>query len=178
LGTTFAAFPLIWNYVLKPYQQDRILTVLSPERDPLGSGYHVIQAKAAIGSGGIDGTGWLNGTQTHMGFIPEQHTDFIFTAIGEEFGFVGVVILFTLYFTLMIRLLYLMIGTEDIFGKAVIGGVLSILFAYIFVNIGMVVGLLPVVGVPLPLVSFGGTATLSLMISLGVVSAYSTQKSR
>lgn len=178
IGTLLAAFPLIWSYVLKPYQQERILTVLNPERDPLGSGYHVIQAKAAIGSGGIDGTGWLNGTQTHMGFIPEQHTDFIFTAIGEEFGFVGVAILFMLYFALMFRLLYLVISIEDIYGKSLVGGVLSILFAYIFVNVGMVIGLLPVVGVPLPLISFGGTATLSLMVSLGIVSAYSSQKTR
>ncbi|WP_210499060.1 rod shape-determining protein RodA [Vibrio crassostreae] len=176
LGAVMAIFPFIWNYVLKPYQQKRILTVLNPESDPLGAGYHVIQSKAAIGSGGIHGSGWLNGTQTHLGFIPEQHTDFIFSVIGEEFGFIGVVVLFSLYFMLMARLLYLVIKLDDIYGKAIIGGVLSILFAYVFVNVGMVTGILPVVGVPLPLISYGGTATISLMLSLGIVSAYSTQK--
>lgn len=169
-------FPIVWKFVLEPYQQKRILTVLNPESDPLGAGYHVIQAKAAIGSGGIDGMGWLNGTQTHLGFIPEQHTDFIFTVIGEEFGFVGVCFLFFLFALLICRLLYLVLTVRDMYGKCLISGILSILFSYFFVNIGMVIGLLPVVGVPLPLISYGGTATLSLMASLGIASAYSYQQ--
>ncbi len=167
--------PLLWMYVLKPYQKKRIEAVLSPESDPLGSGYHVIQSKSAIGAGGFDGVGWLQGTQTHLGFIPEQHTDFIFSAIGEEFGFVGALVLFSFYLMLMGRLLFILLQVDSLFGKAFISSVLFTIFAYVFVNIGMVVGLLPVVGVPLPLISYGGTATLTLMISLGIVSAFSVQ---
>lgn len=173
---SFAAIsPIIWGYVLKPYQKKRIEAVLNPESDPLGAGYHVIQSKAAIGSGGVSGTGWLDGTQTHLGFIPEQHTDFIFSAIAEEFGFIGTCVVFALYLMLMLRLLRLLLTVDSLFGKAFISSVLFTLFAYVFVNIGMVVGALPVVGVPLPLISYGGTATLTLMISLGVVSAFSVQ---
>lgn len=167
--------PLVWTYVFKPYQKKRIETVFSPESDPQGAGYHVIQSKAAIGSGGTSGSGWLNGTQTHLGFIPEQHTDFIFSAIAEEFGLVGTTIVFTLYFVLLLRLLYILVSVDSLFGKAFVSSVLFTVFAYVFVNIGMVVGILPVVGVPLPLVSYGGTATLTLMASLGIVSAFSQQ---
>ena len=171
-----AASPILWFHVLRPYQRERIMTIFNPDADPLGAGYHVVQAKAAIGSGGLDGVGWLEGTQTHLGFIPEQHTDFIFAAIGEEFGFVGFLILMVMYLFLIGRILYVLINLDDIYGKSFIGGIVSILFAYIFVNIGMVIGILPVVGVPLPLVSYGGTATLTMAFSLGLVSAYSAQR--
>ena len=171
-----AASPILWFHILRPYQRERIMTVFNPDADPLGAGYHVAQAKAAIGSGGFNGSGWLEGTQTHLGFIPEQHTDFIFAVIGEEFGFIGFAILMAMYLFLMGRVLRILLKLDDIYAKSFIGGILSILFAYIFVNIGMVVGLLPVVGVPLPLISYGGTATLTMTFSLGLVSAYSMQK--
>lgn len=171
-----AASPLLWYHLLKPYQRERIFTIFNPDADPLGAGYHVSQAKAAIGTGGFDGVGWLQGTQTHLGFIPEQHTDFIFAVIGEEFGFIGFLIMMGLYVFLLGRILRILLKLDDIYGKSFIGGIMSILFAYIFVNIGMVIGVLPVVGVPLPLISFGGTATLTMAFSLGLVSAYSVQK--
>ncbi|KDM91002.1 rod shape-determining protein RodA [Photobacterium galatheae] len=171
-----AASPILWYHVLRPYQRERIMTVFNPEADPLGAGYHVAQAKAAIGSGGLDGVGWLEGTQTHLGFIPEQHTDFIFAVIGEEFGFIGFAMLMVMYLFLMGRVLSILLKLDDIYAKSFIGGILSILFAYIFVNVGMVIGILPVVGVPLPLISYGGTATLTMTFSLGLVSAYSIQK--
>ncbi|CAH7348354.1 Peptidoglycan glycosyltransferase MrdB [Vibrio chagasii] len=170
-----AGWPFIWNDLLKGYQKERILSALNPERDPLGAGYHVLQSKAAIGSGGIDGAGWLNGVQTHLGFIPEQHTDFIFSVIGEELGFVGFIILMLLYGSLLVRLGYLVYKLDDLYAKTFTCSVIAIIFTYYFVNIGMVSGILPVVGVPLPLISYGGTATVSLMCSIGVVSAFSTQ---
>lgn len=173
-----AASPILWYHVLRPYQRERILSVLNPEADPLGAGYHVSQAKAAIGSGGLDGVGWLEGTQTHLGFIPEQHTDFIFAVIGEEFGFFGFLLLMALYVFLIARVFVITIKLDDIYAKSFIGGIVSILSAYIVVNLGMVIGLFPVVGVPLPLISFGGTATLTMAFSLGLVSAYSVQKLR
>lgn len=169
------ASPLIWEFVLMPYQKERIITVFNPAADPLGSGYHVLQAAAAIGSGGLTGKGWLEGTQAHLGFIPEQHTDFIFAVIGEELGFAGYIVMMLIYLFILLRLAYVMSALTDIYAKAFTGGILSIMFAYIFVNIGMVCGMLPVVGVPLPLISYGGTATLSLVFSLGLISGYSKQ---
>ncbi|PSV00907.1 rod shape-determining protein RodA [Photobacterium kishitanii] len=169
------ASPLIWEFVLMPYQKERIITVFNPAADPLGSGYHVLQAAAAIGSGGLTGKGWLEGTQTHLGFIPEQHTDFIFAVIGEELGFLGYLTMMFIYLFILLRLAFIMNALTDIYAKAFTGGIMSIMFAYIFVNVGMVSGMLPVVGVPLPLISYGGTATLSLIFSLGLISGYSKQ---
>ncbi|MDK9793262.1 rod shape-determining protein RodA [Vibrio sp. D431a] len=174
-GCLIATAPYLWTH-LKPYQQERVLSAFNPERDPLGAGYHVIQSKAAIGSGGSDGVGWLNGVQTHLGFIPEQHTDFIFAVIGEELGFSGFILMMSLYAILFGRLAFLMFKTDDLYAKSFTASVISILFAYLFVNIGMVTGLLPVVGVPLPLISYGGTSTVSIMCGVGIVSAFSAQK--
>lgn len=178
LGVGIAASPILWFHGLREYQRERIVAMLNPDADPLGAGYHVAQAKAAIGSGGFDGSGWLQGTQTHLGFIPEQHTDFIFAVIGEEFGFVGFLLLVAMYLFLLGRVLRILLKLDDIYAKSFVGGIMSILWAYIFVNIGMVVGVLPVVGVPLPLISFGGTATITMAFSLGLVSAYSVQKGK
>lgn len=169
------ASPLSWFYILKDYQKERVISSFNPELDPLGSGYHVIQSKAAIGSGGSNGVGWLGGTQSHLGFIPEQHTDFIFAVIGEEFGFTGFALLISTYLVVLMRLLYIIINTEDIYGKCLCAGVMAMLFSYLIVNIAMVTGMFPVVGVPLPLISFGGTSTISIAISLGFCSAYSMQ---
>lgn len=175
VGGLALASPVIWEFVLMPYQKQRILTVLNPMLDPRGSGYHILQSQAAIGSGGFSGVGWLNGTQVHLGFVPEQHTDFIFAVIGEEFGFVGWLVIATLFAFLISRMFNIMYKIDDIFAKCVIGGIATILFVYVFVNVGMVVGMLPVVGVPLPFLSCGGTATVSMCACLGIVSAYSSQ---
>ncbi|CAH7181321.1 Peptidoglycan glycosyltransferase MrdB [Vibrio chagasii] len=177
-GAMLLCAPVIWCYVLREYQRERILTVLNPEADPLGAGYHVIQSKAAIGAGGQSGVGWLEGTQTHLGFIPEQHTDFIFAVIGEELGFTGFLMLICLYMLLIGRMFYIMMKSESSYAKAYIGAIACVVFAYVFVNLGMVTGILPVVGVPLPLVSFGGTATMTLLVSLGIVSAYSVRDTK
>ena len=179
IGTAFIGLalssPIIWEFVLMPYQKQRILTVLNPMLDPRGSGYHILQSKAAIGNGGFSGVGWLNGTQVHLGFVPEQHTDFIFSVIGEEFGFVGWLVVAALFTFVIFRMFNIMYRIDDIYAKCVIGGIATILFVYVFVNVGMVCGMLPVVGVPLPFLSCGGTATVSMCACIGVVSAYSTQ---
>lgn len=163
--------PILWNF-LKEYQKTRIISFLSPEKDPTGSGYHVIQSKIAIGSGGFGGNGWLEGTQTHLNFIPEQRTDFIFSVLGEEFGFLGLIILLVLYTAIIIRISYMLFKMNDLFSKLVTGSVLTIFVSYIFINIGMVMGILPVVGVPLPLISYGGTSIVSIMTAFGLVSAF------
>ncbi len=163
-----AALPVIWNF-LHEYQQNRVLTFLDPERDPLGTGYHIIQSKIAFGSGGIFGKGFLHGTQTHLNFLPEKHTDFIFTMFSEEFGMVGSLSL------LFINILVLAIGyifafrTRNYFAKLVILGLNTNYFLYVFINIAMVMGILPVVGVPLPLISYGGTVMFSIMVSFGII---------
>ena len=175
IGGLALSSPLVWEFVLMPYQRQRILTVMNPMLDPKGAGYHILQSQAAIGSGGFSGVGWLNGTQVHLGFVPEQHTDFIFSVIGEEFGFVGWMIVATLFSFLICRMFTIMYKIDDIFAKCVIGGITTILFVYVFVNVGMVVGMLPVVGIPLPFLSCGGTATVSMCACLGIVSAYSSQ---
>ena len=161
--------PLLWAH-LHDYQRERILTFIDPSRDPLGAGYHSTQASIAIGSGGVVGKGWLNGTQTHLDFLPERHTDFIFAVFGEEFGLIGNVLLLLLYL--------LLIGARDDDRRrtrrrcsrgCIAGAVTLMFFTYAFVNMGMVSGILPVVGVPLPLVSYGGTALVSLFIGLGIL---------
>jgi rod shape determining protein RodA len=166
LGT--AAAPLVWPH-LHDYQRERILTFIDPSRDPLGAGYHSSQASIALGSGGVVGKGWLNGTQTHLDFLPERHTDFIFAVFGEEFGLIGNAILLVLYLMLIGRGLVITAGASTLFGRLLAGAVTLMFFTYAFVNMGMVSGVLPVVGVPLPLVSYGGTAMVSLFIGLGVL---------
>ena len=163
-----AAAPLIWPH-LHDYQQERILTLLDPSRDPLGAGYHSSQASIALGSGGVIGKGWLNGTQTHLDFLPERHTDFIFAVFGEEFGLIGVTVLLLLYALLIGRALAITLNASTMFTRLVSGAITLMFFTYAFVNMAMVSGLLPVVGVPLPLVSFGGTALISLFIGLGIL---------
>ena len=163
-----AALPLIWNF-LHEYQQNRILTFLNPERDPLGAGYHIIQSKIAFGSGGVVGKGFLHGTQTHLNFLPEKHTDFIFTMFSEEFGLIGSLCLVMLNLAL-IAIGYIFVArTKNYFAKLVIIGLNTNYFLYVFINISMVTGLMPVVGVPLPLISYGGTVMFSIMASFGII---------
>jgi rod shape determining protein RodA len=163
-----AAAPVMWT-LLHDYQRRRILTFIDPTQDPLGAGYHTTQASIAIGSGGVVGKGWLNGTQTHLDFLPERHTDFIFAVFGEEFGLVGNALLLLLYLLLIGRGMMITAGASTLFGRLLAGAITLMFFTYAFVNMGMVSGVLPVVGVPLPLVSYGGTALVSLFIGLGIL---------
>ena len=162
------AAPLIWPH-LHGYRQERILTFLDPSRDPLGAGYHSTQASIALGSGGVIGKGWLNGTQTHLDFLPERHTDFIFAVFGEEFGLIGNAVLLVLYLLLIGRALVITANASTLFARLVAGSITLMFFTYAFVNMAMVSGLLPIVGVPLPLISFGGTALVSLFVGLGIL---------
>ena len=155
--------------ILKPYQKSRILTFFNPDRDPLGAGYQIIQSKIAIGSGGLLGKGFLQGTQSYLEFLPEKHTDFIFTLFSEEFGFVGSMVLILLYALLIYRIIRIGFSSRSFFAKLYCFGFASALFLYVFVNIAMVVGLLPIVGAPLPIMSYGGSSMLSIMLGLGIV---------
>ncbi len=163
-----AAGPFLWTQ-LHDYQRQRVLTFLDPSTDPLGAGYHTTQASIAIGSGGIVGKGWLNGTQAHLDFLPEKHTDFIFAVFGEEFGLIGNVLLVILYLVLIARAMVIASNASTLFARLIAGAVTLMLFTYAFVNMGMVSGILPVVGVPLPFVSYGGTAMVSLFIGIGIL---------
>ena len=155
--------------ILKPYQKSRILTFFNPDRDPLGAGYQIIQSKIAIGSGGLLGKGFLQGTQSYLEFLPEKHTDFIFTLFSEEFGFVGSMVLISLYALLIYRIIRIGFSSRSFFAKLYCFGFASGLFLYIFVNIAMVLGLLPIVGAPLPIMSYGGSSMLSIMLGLSIV---------
>ena len=166
LGT--AVGPMVWTH-LHDYQRERILTFMDPSRDPLGAGYHSTQASIALGSGGIVGKGWLNGTQTHLDFLPERHTDFIFAVFGEEFGLIGNALLLILYLLLIGRAMMITAHASTLFARLLSGTITLMFFTYAFVNMAMVSGILPVVGVPLPLVSYGGTALISLFIGLGIL---------
>ncbi|URJ27890.1 rod shape-determining protein RodA [Candidatus Blochmannia vicinus (nom. nud.)] len=161
--------PIFWFFCMHEYQRSRITVLLHPEIDPLGAGYHIIQSKIAIGSGGLTGKGWLHGTQSQLEFLPERHTDFIFAVIGEELGFLGILVLFLLYLGIIFRGFIIAVKIKHMFGRLIIGGFMLVLFMYIFVNIGMVSGLLPVVGIPLPLISYGGSSLLVLMAGFGIV---------
>jgi rod shape determining protein RodA len=165
---TAAAAPLVWPH-LHRFQQERILTFLDPARDPLGAGYHIIQASIALGSGGVLGKGWLNGTQTHLDFLPERHTDFIFAVFGEEFGLIGNLILLVLYLLLIGRGFVITANASSLFTRLLAGAITLMFFTYVAVNMGMVSGILPVVGVPLPLISYGGTALVTLFLGLGIL---------
>ena len=162
------SIPILLNY-LKPYQKDRIISFLNPEEDALGSGYQLIQSKIALGSGGISGKGFLEGTQSYLQYLPEKQTDFIFTLIGEEFGFIGTIFIILLFITLISICFYISIKSNHIFGRILSIGIGTNIFIYVIMNISMVSGLMPVVGIPLPLVSYGGSAMLSIMISIGLV---------
>ncbi|WP_346992723.1 rod shape-determining protein RodA [Alteromonas gracilis] len=168
--------PVMWFFLMKDYQKQRVLTFLNPESDPLGSGYHIIQSKIAIGSGGIEGKGWLQGTQSQLEFLPERHTDFIFSVFSEEFGLTGVVVLLAIYLCIILRGLIISSKAQDAYSKLLGGSITLTFFVYVFVNMGMVSGLLPVVGVPLPLVSYGGTSMVTLMVGFGILMSIATQK--
>lgn len=170
--------PVMWTHVLYDYQKQRVRTLLDPESDRLGAGWNIIQSKTAIGSGGVDGKGWLQGTQSHLDFLPEGHTDFIIAVLAEEFGFEGVGMLLGLYLLLVGRGLWIALRAQDSFARLAAGGLTLTFFVYIVVNMGMVSGILPVVGVPLPLVSQGGTALISLLGGFGVVMAVATERRR
>jgi rod shape determining protein RodA len=163
-----AAAPFAWN-LLHDYQRNRIITLFDPERDPLGKGFHIIQSTIAIGSGGIFGKGWRAGTQAQLEFIPERHTDFIFAVFSEEFGLFGNLLLLLLYAALIVRGLMIAANAATLFSRLLAGAVTMIFFTYAFVNMGMVSGILPVVGVPLPLISYGGTALVTLFLGIGIL---------
>jgi len=163
-----AALPHVWER-LHDYQRERILTFIDPERDPLGSGYHILQSKIAIGSGGVAGKGFMQGTQAQLNFLPEKHTDFIFTMFAEEMGFLGAMLLLALYLLALLFIAYMALRCRSSFARLAAAGMGLSLFAYVFINVAMVTGLVPVVGVPLPLVSYGGTSMLTMMVALGLV---------
>ncbi len=170
-----AAGPVLW-YFMHNYQRQRVLTFLNPESDPLGAGYHIIQSKIAIGSGGVYGKGWLNGTQSHLEFLPERSTDFIFAVLGEELGLVGCVGLLVIYALIILRGLYIAAQAQDTFGRLLAGGLVLTFFVYFFINTGMVIGLMPVVGLPLPLVSYGGTSMVTIMAGFGILMSIHTHR--
>lgn len=167
-GAAIFSAPMIW-YFLHDYQKNRVLTFLNPERDPLGAGYHIIQSKIALGSGGVFGKGFMNGTQSHLNFLPEKHTDFIFTMLSEEFGLIGGTIVILLNLILIVYGYMFAYRINSYFGKLVVIGLNTNYFMYVFINVAMVLGLLPVVGIPLPLISYGGTVMLSVMTSFGII---------
>jgi rod shape determining protein RodA len=179
VGVVGALVPTVWvawQYLLHDYQKQRVLTFLDPQTDPLGSGYHIIQSQIAIGSGGIFGKGYLNGSQAQLEYLPERSTDFIFAVIGEEWGLIGLTTVLLLYLFVISRCLYIATTAQDTFAR-VIAGSLGLTFAvYVFVNTGMVTGLLPVVGVPLPLISFGGTSMVTLMAGFGIMMAVNAKR--
>lgn len=176
LGVFAAAMlPVLWHF-MHDYQRGRVMTLFDPQRDPLGAGYHIIQSQIAIGSGGVYGRGWLNGSQSHLNFLPETSTDFIFAVFAEEFGLLGGVVLLTLYAFIIIRGLMIAVAGQDTYAR-LLGGSLSLtFFVYLFVNVGMVSGILPVVGVPLPLISYGGTSMVTLMAGFGMLMSINSHR--
>ena len=169
-----SAWP-IWHFLLHGYQRQRIITLFDPESDRLGAGWNIIQSKTAIGSGGWDGKGWLNGTQSQLDFLPESHTDFIIAVLAEELGFVGVLLLLLLYLLIILRGVQISLAAKTTFSSLVAGSIILTFFVYIVVNMGMVAGVLPVVGVPLPLVSYGGTSLVTMLASFGILMAISAE---
>lgn len=170
------AAPLAYHFVLHDYQRQRVDTFLNPEADPLGAGWNIIQSKTAIGSGGIDGKGWLNGTQSRLDFLPESHTDFIFAVLAEELGLFGILFLLGVYLFLVGRGLWISLQVQDVYARLLGSSIALTFFIYVFVNIGMVSGLLPVVGVPLPLVSYGGTSIVTLLSGFGILMSIQTHR--
>jgi rod shape determining protein RodA len=170
-----ASAPLVWMQ-MHDYQRQRVLTFLDPETDPLGSGYHIIQSKIAIGSGGLYGKGWLNGTQSQLDFLPERSTDFVFAVFSEEFGLLGVISLLSVYLFIVYRGLYIAVQAQDTFSRLVAASLTLTFFVYLLVNIGMVNGLLPVVGLPLPLISYGGTSLVTIMATFGLLMSVHTHR--
>lgn len=168
----------IWHFMLHDYQRQRVLTMLDPTQDPLGTGWNIIQSKTAIGSGGLSGKGWMEGTQSRLDFLPEGHTDFIIAVMSEEFGLLGVLLLLTIYAMVIIRGLMIAVNSQNSFGRLLAASISATFFVYVFVNMGMVSGIVPVVGVPLPLISQGGTAIVALFAGFGLLMAISTEKKR
>jgi rod shape determining protein RodA len=168
--------PILWFYLMHDYQRMRVEMLFNPERDALGAGYHIIQSKIAIGSGGMYGKGWLEGTQSQLEFLPEPHTDFIFSVFAEENGLFGAIILLAIYLLIIARGLFIASQAQTAFGRILVGGLTLILCVYVFVNIGMVSGILPVVGVPLPLMSYGGSALIVLMAGFGIIMSIHTHR--
>ncbi|TCJ12779.1 rod shape-determining protein RodA [Parasulfuritortus cantonensis] len=171
-----ASLPIAWEFLLHDYQRQRVLTMIDPSADPLGTGYHIIQSTIAVGSGGIAGKGWLHGTQTHLDFLPESSTDFIFAVFSEEFGLLGNLLLLLLYSAIIWRGLQLAMNAPSLFGRLLSASIVLTFFTYAFVNMGMVSGILPVVGVPLPLVSYGGTSMLTVLVGFGIVMSVASHK--
>jgi len=170
-----ASLPVVWS-LLHDYQRNRILTLLDPEQDPLGKGFHIIQSTIAVGSGGLTGKGWMHGTQAHLEFLPERHTDFIFAVMSEEFGLIGNLTLLALYGLLIGRGLVIAANAPTFFSRLLAGGITLTFFTYAFVNMGMVSGVLPVVGVPLPFISYGGTALVTLFVGIGILMSISRNR--
>ncbi len=170
-----AAAPVLW-YLMHDYQRRRVMTLFNPESDPLCAGYHIIQSKIAIGSGGLQGRGWLQGTQSHLEFLPERSTDFIFAVIAEEFGLIGLTLLITVYLLITARGLYIAAQAQLSYMKLLAGSIAITFLVYVFVNVGMVTGLLPVVGVPLPLISYGGTSMVTLLAGFGILMSIHTHR--
>lgn len=175
LALAAAAAPVLW-YFMHDYQRRRVMTLFNPESDPLGAGYHIIQSKIAIGSGGLQGRGWLQGTQSHLEFLPERSTDFIFAVIAEEFGLIGLTLLITVYLLITARGLYIATQAQLSYMKLLAGSIAITFLVYVFVNVGMVTGLLPVVGVPLPLISYGGTSMVTLLAGFGILMSIHTHR--
>jgi rod shape determining protein RodA len=169
------ATPILWHF-MHTYQRDRVLTFLNPQRDPLGAGYHIIQSEIAIGSGGVFGKGWLHGTQSQLDFLPESSTDFIFAVLGEEFGFLGVLALIGIYGFIVGRSLIIAMRAQDTFSRLTAGSLTMAFFTYVFINSGMVSGIVPVVGVPLPLISYGGTSMVTLMAGFGILMSINSHR--
>lgn len=175
IAVVAAAAPVVWSK-MHDYQRQRILTLLDPESDPLGAGYHITQSKIAIGSGGLFGKGWLNGSQAKLDFLPESHTDFIFAVYSEEFGLLGILLLLTIYLAIVGRCLFIALRAQDSFQRLLAASLAMTFFIYVFINMGMVIGLLPVVGVPLPLISYGGTSAVTLLTSFGMLMSIQTHR--
>ena len=176
LALTLAAMPVVWRFIMHDYQRDRVLTFLNPESDPLGRGWNIIQSKIAIGSGGLFGKGWGQGTQSQLEFLPERHTDFILAVVAEEFGLLGVSLLLCLYVVLIYRGMIIAMEASTPFNRLLAGSLTLTFFTYVLVNVGMVSGLLPVVGVPLPLISYGGTSMVTLLTAFGMIMAVAGDK--
>ncbi len=180
IGSLLALFalsaPVLWFFVMREYQKQRVMTLIDPGTDPLGAGWNITQSKTAIGSGGISGKGWGEGTQSNLDFLPESHTDFIVAVLAEEFGFIGVALLLVLYALIVARCLFIAANAQTSFTRLLAGGLTLTFFTYVFVNVGMVSGLLPVVGIPLPLVSYGGTSIVTLLAGFGILMAIHTHR--
>ena len=180
IGSAGALFllslPFLWNNFLEPFQRQRVLTYLNPDADPYGTAWNITQSKIAIGSGGINGKGYQEGSQAHLDFLPETETDFIFAVIAEEFGFIGVCILLSVFFFILIRCLYLAFNARDRFCRLTIGGLSLVFASTLFINLAMVVGVVPVVGMPLPFISKGGSSLLSFYLAFGIIISMATHK--